>query len=240
MGFQASNVYKAIEEINKMLNWKPSKEEVEEWGKEEKCKIFLGYTSNMISCGMREVVRFLVQHKLVDCVVTTAGGIEEDIIKCLAPTFLTDSFSYDGREARQKGQNRIGNLILPNNNYCKFEDFLRPVIEKMVEEQNKDSSVNWTPSKLVWRLGKEINNEESVYYWCFKNEIPVFCPAITDGSIGDVLYFSSYNTPSGWSPLRLDLLQDIVSLNNLAAFAKKTGMVILGGGLVKHHICNAN
>lgn len=46
------------------------------------CTIFLGYTSNMISCGMREYIRFLVQHKMVDCLVSTAGGIEEDFIKC--------------------------------------------------------------------------------------------------------------------------------------------------------------
>lgn len=26
----------------------------------------------------------------------------------------------------------------------------------------------WSPSKLINRLGKEINNPESVYYWCYK------------------------------------------------------------------------
>lgn len=28
--------------------------------KKTRCTIFLGYTSNMISCGMREIIRFLV------------------------------------------------------------------------------------------------------------------------------------------------------------------------------------
>lgn len=37
-----------------------------------KCTIFLGYTSNMISCGVREVIRFLVQHKLVRRLVSVA------------------------------------------------------------------------------------------------------------------------------------------------------------------------
>lgn len=59
-----------------------------EYRKTVKCKIFLGYTSNMISSGLREVIRFLVQHKLVDVIVTTAGGIEEDLIKCLANTYI--------------------------------------------------------------------------------------------------------------------------------------------------------
>ena len=29
-------------------------------------------------------------------------------------------------------------------------------------------------------------------------------------------------------------------MNNEAKFALNTGMIILGGGLIKHHICNAN
>jgi deoxyhypusine synthase len=53
-----------------------------------RCKIFLAYTSNLVSSGLRETIRFLVQHRMVDVVVTTAGGIEEDIIKCLAPTMV--------------------------------------------------------------------------------------------------------------------------------------------------------
>lgn len=89
---------------------------------------------------------------------------------------------------------------------------------------------------MITRLGKEINNPESVYYWAYKNDIPVFCPAITDGSIGDMIYFHSYQNPG----LIVDIASDIRAINSLAVFAKKTGMVILGGGIIKHHICNAN
>jgi deoxyhypusine synthase len=46
-----------------------------------RAKLFLGFTSNLVSSGVREQIRFLVQHKLVDVLVTTAGGIEEDLIK---------------------------------------------------------------------------------------------------------------------------------------------------------------
>lgn len=31
------------------------------------CTIFLGYTSNIVSSGLRETIRFLVQHKMVNC-----------------------------------------------------------------------------------------------------------------------------------------------------------------------------
>jgi len=55
-----------------------------------RCKIYLSYTSNMVSSGVREVIRYLVQNRMVDVIVTTAGGVEEDFIKCLAPSYLGD------------------------------------------------------------------------------------------------------------------------------------------------------
>jgi len=243
-GFQATNYGKAVEEIERMRNWRLSDEPVADDEDEDmrspearskvKCKIFLGYTSNLISSGLRETLRFLAQHKHVDVIVTTAGGIEEDFIKCLAPTFHGE-FALSGKDLRKRGINRIGNLLVPNNNYCKFEDWIMPILDAMLEEQERDG-VRWTPSKMIARLGKEINDERSVYYWCYKNNIPVFSPALTDGSIGDMLYFHSFKNPG----LVLDIIGDIRAVNQEAVKARRTGQIILGGGLIKHHIQNAN
>ena len=155
----------------------------------------------MASCGVRETLRFLVQHNMVDCIVTTAGGIEEDFIKCLAPTYVGD-FALDGRTLRGKGINRIGNLLVPNDNYVKFEDWIVPIFDTMLKEQKENGTV-WTPSKVIHRLGAEINDESSIYYWAAKNNIPVFSPALTDGSIGDMLFFHSFKNPG----FVLDILQ---------------------------------
>ncbi|KAJ3525345.1 hypothetical protein NM688_g8413 [Phlebia brevispora] len=198
-----------------------------------KCNIFLGYTSNLISSGLREVILYLVKHKQIKVLVTTAGGVEEDFIKCLGKTYLAD-FALDGANLRRRGMNRIGNLIVPNDNYCKFEDWITPILDAMLAEQ-KATGVVWTPSTFIHRLGKEINNEESVYYWAYKNDIPVFCPALTDGSIGDMLYFHSFKNPG----LVVDIVQDIRRLNDLSRTSKKAGMIILGGGVCKHQIANS-
>ncbi|KAE8620079.1 hypothetical protein XENTR_v10010090 [Xenopus tropicalis] len=225
-GFQATHFGQAAKEINNMIEAKLASP--------GGCTIFLGYTSNLISSGVRETIRYLVEHSMVDIVVTTAGGIEEDLIKCLAPTYLGD-FSLKGADLRPRGINRIGNLLVPNNNYCLFEDWVTPILDQMVLEQDTEGT-KWTPSKMIARLGKEINHPDSVYYWAYKNNIPVFSPALTDGSLGDMMYFHSYKNPG----LKLDIVEDIQKLNSNVIFAKKTGMIILGGGLIKHHICNAN
>lgn len=261
-GFQATNLALAVEQVEEMRRWRLSDEKWKEGDdpalkplevrKRLRARIFLSYTSNQISSGQREVLRFLIKNKMVDCIVTTAGGIEEDIMKCFQPTYMGD-FKLNGRELRKKGINRIGNLLVPNKNYCLFEDWLTPLIETMHEEQDSqwtewaqkmstrtadDDSIPerfmWTPSKIIRRLGLEINNEDSVLYWAAKNNIPVFCPALTDGSVGDMLYFHSYKRPG----FVLDINDDIRQINDLAVRSHASGMIILGGGLVKHHVCN--
>ncbi|KAF3924493.1 hypothetical protein ABW21_db0208878 [Orbilia brochopaga] len=237
MGFQASSLGKAVEIVDKMRAWRDPEDP------SKRTTVFLGYTSNLISSGLRETIRYLVQHRHVSAIVTTAGGVEEDFIKCLAPTYL-GAFNLDGATLRKSGMNRIGNLVVPNDNYCKFEDWVVPIFDKMLEEQEaskslpEDEQVHWTPSKVIHRLGKEINNEESVYYWAYKNDIPVFCPALTDGSIGDMLFFHTYK--SAPAMLRIDIVEDIRRINKIAMQAACSGIIVLGGGVIKHHIANAN
>ncbi|RYP76828.1 hypothetical protein DL771_001564 [Monosporascus sp. 5C6A] len=233
MGFQASSMGEAVRIINDMRSWRDP-----ETG--DKTTIFLGYTSNMISSGLRGIFRYLVEHKHVSCIVTTAGGIEEDFIKCLGDTYMS-SFDAPGAELRLKGLNRIGNLMVPNANYCAFEDWVMPILDNMLEEQEAtkgtETEINWTPSKVIHRLGKEINDERSVYYWAYKNDIPVFCPALTDGSLGDMLYFHTFKASP--KQLKVDIVEDIRRINTIAVRARRAGMIILGGGVVKHHIANA-
>ncbi|KAG9229887.1 deoxyhypusine synthase [Amylocarpus encephaloides] len=238
MGFQASSIGEAVRIINDMRAWRDPESSA-------KTTIFLGYTSNLISSGLRGTLRYLAQHNHISAIVTTAGGIEEDLIKCLGNTYM-GSFSTPGAGLRAQGLNRIGNLIVPNDNYCKFEDWVLPILDTLLAEQSAskadpripdDEKLIWTPSKIIHRLGLEINDESSVLYWAAKNNIPIFCPALTDGSLGDMLYFHSFKC----SPQRLvmDTIQDLRKLNSMAVRAKRAGMIILGGGIVKHHIANA-
>jgi deoxyhypusine synthase len=215
-GFQATNLGKAIKIIKKM--------------REERCIIYLGYTSNMVTSGLRDIFRYLAQHKLVDVIVTTGGGIEEDFIKCYNP-FLIGRFDADGKQLRASGINRTGNIFVPNDRYVSFEEFFMPILEE-VSKGDKVYSI----SEIINKMGNKINNEESIYYWCYKNNIPVFCPTFTDGSMGDMIWFFKHKNPG----LKIDITDDIKNLNDISITSEKTGLIVLGTGPIKHHICNSN
>ncbi|MCA9485671.1 MAG: deoxyhypusine synthase [Nanoarchaeota archaeon] len=219
-GAQAANFSEAVRIVNKMIS--------------DEAFIYLGYTSNMVSSGLREIFRWLVQHKKVDVVVTTVGGIEEDIIKCLGD-FVVGDFRASGSELREKGINRIGNIFAANNRYVEFEKFFQPILEELWQEQEKGRKII-NPSELIWKLGEKINDERSICYWAWKNQIKIYCPAITDGALGDNVYFFKTKRPE----FKIDVAEDIKEINDSTIGLKKSGVIILGSGVVKHGILNAN
>ena len=230
-GFQATNLGKAIKLARKM--------------RQDKCSVFLGITSNVVSSGLRETVSYLVKNKFVHFVVTTTGAVEEDVIKCHAP-FLIGRFDADGASLRQKGINRTGNLFVPNERYIWFEKFMQPLLKKMLDRQNeseKSGKLKIINSvEFVREIGRQMdennleNKEKSFIYWAYKNNTPVFCPALCDGSLGDMVYFFKKDHPE----FKIDLSDEIVQMNDAALTAKKTGAIIVGGSVPKHHIMNAN
>jgi len=219
-GFQASHLAKGISIIKQM--------------RDDKCTIFLAYNSNMVSSGLREVIAYLVKNKLVHVLITTAGGVEEDIIKTIKP-FILGEFRVDGEMMRERGINRIGNIFVPNSRYIEFEKIMKRFYSRIYERQKKENKI-FSASEIIYELGKEVNDENSIYYWATKNNIPCFCPALTDGSIGDMMFFFKQENPG----FKVDISDDIVKLGKIAINAEKTGIIVLGGGFVKHHACNAN
>jgi len=219
-GFQASHLGKAIQIVKEMQR--------------DNAKIFFGCNSNIISSGIRDFIADLAKRKKIGVFVTTGGGIEEDIIKCLGHFYLGD-FNADGKVLREKGINRTGNLFVPNQRYLDFENFVQPILEKMLERQKKENKI-FSASDLIRELGKKINDESSILYWCYKNDTPAFCPSITDGALGDQISFFKYNHPE----FMLDVSKDIKDLDEISITSKNTGIITLGSSAAKHHICNAN
>ncbi|MBI5390753.1 deoxyhypusine synthase [Candidatus Woesearchaeota archaeon] len=219
-GFQATNLSQAIE-ITKAMQ-------------REKATIFLGFTSNMVSSGNRDIIRYLVQHKKVHVLVTSAGGIEEDIIKCLKP-FVLGNFESSGKMLHEHGVNRTGNIFVPNDRFAYFDQWMQPFLKKMLEQQKKSGDV-LCPKDFNRELGIAINNPSSILYWAAKHNIPVFCPGIIDGSLGDMLYFFKQSHPE----FLLDVTKEIKDIVDIALNADKAGAILLGGGISKHFVLNAN
>ncbi len=211
-GFQGVELNKAMECIVKM--------------KREKSKIYLTFTSNMVTSGLRGFFAQLVELGMADVVITTVGGIEEDIMKAFGEDFIIGSYSADDVASHEKGMNRVGNLFIRNESYEKFEAYIKDALKKLYGKKKR-----YSVSELLKEIGLLINDKNSILYQAAKKDIPIFCPAITDGAFGFHLFLFQQDHPD----FMIDVVKDFANLIFSSTHDDKKGIIALGGGVSKHH-----
>ncbi|MCC7569786.1 deoxyhypusine synthase [Candidatus Micrarchaeota archaeon] len=210
-GFQATELKQAAEVIIKM--------------KKNGAKIYLTFTSNMATSGLRGLFAQIIEMGLIDIVVTGVGAIEEDIMRAKGEEFVIGNFGVDDVELHEKGVNRVGNLFVTNESYCNFEDLMRPMLKKLYQEKNR-----WNVSDMLKKFGEELEDENSILYQAAKKNVPVFVPGITDGALGFHLFLFQQEKPD----FVVDVINDFKKLTYYTTHDDKKGVIALGGGIAKH------
>lgn len=212
VGYQSIELQKAKEVLVKI--------------KKNNAKTFLTFTSNMVTSGMRGFFAQLIELGMVDAIVTTVGAIEEDIMKANGEQFMIGNFDADDVELHEQGVNRVGNIQITNESYMKFEDLLEPLLNKLYEKQPV-----WTPSEAFAEIGKELDDEHSILFQASKHNIPIFCPAITDGAFGFHLYLFQQKHKD----FVIDVVKDFGNILFTTTHDDKKAVIALGGSISKHH-----
>ena len=194
--------------------------------RERGCVKFLSFTGNLVATGTRGVFKELVKRKLVDVVVTTCGTLDHDVARSWKQYFK-GSFVMNDAKLREEGINRLGNVLVPNDSYgIVIEKKMQTLLGNLWKEGVKEVS----SSQFCREIGLRTCNESSILYWAARNKIPVFVPGITDGAVGYQTWLFSQD-----HDFRLNLLKDSGQLNDIVYTAKKTGALLVGGGISKHH-----
>jgi deoxyhypusine synthase len=199
---------------------------LEDMVRDKKCVKFLSFTGNLVATGARGALKELVKRKLVDIVVTTCGTLDHDVARSWK-NYYKGSFVMNDARLREKSINRLGNVLVPNESYgLIIEKKMQVLLQSLFEEGVKEVS----SASLCREIGKRICNESSILYWAAENNVPVFVPGITDGAVGYQMWLFSQD-----HDFKLNLLKDSGQLSDIVFSAKKSGALLLGGGISKHH-----
>ena len=212
VGFQSIELSKGVDTVIKM--------------KKNGAKIFLTFTSNMATSGLRGFFAQLITLKIPNVIVTTVGGLEEDIMKSSGEKFIIGDFNSDDIELYEKGINRVGNIYITYETYCKFEDAIQPILQKLYEKKPR-----WAVSETLREIGLMLNDDSSILYQAAKNDVPIFCPAITDGALGFHLFMFQQKHPD----FVIDVVKDFQNILFSVTQDDKKGLISLGGSVSKHH-----
>jgi deoxyhypusine synthase len=213
-GFSAKNLGVAVDILERMEQ-------------DEACVKFLSFPACIVATGCRGVLVDIVKEKLVDVIVTTSGTLDHDMARNWR-SYYHGSFNMDDAELHRMGINRIGNVLAPNESYgLVLEEKMQPILHELWKKGKRDFSGR----ELIWEFGKRLKNT-SILYWAWKRKIPVYVPGIFDGAFGSQLWLFWQDHRE----FRLDQFRDEQELADMAFSAKRSGALIIGGGISKHHV----
>ncbi|MHA2283294.1 MAG: deoxyhypusine synthase family protein [Promethearchaeota archaeon] len=213
-GFQGRNLGNALDILEKMVV-------------DDECLTVLTLSGAMVPAGMGELICILMEYNLIDVLVTTGANIIHDLVDGITDIgHYLGSSDVDDSELFGFRINRIYDVYIPEENYLKTEKELLLKIKEIFPEKN----VFITPSKLLAKLGENLD------YRCIlsiasKKKIPIFVPAFSDSEFALDLYV--YNKQEGFD-FQFDILKEIELFGDCIKSAKKTGTVIIGGGVPRN------
>ncbi|UWG49848.1 Deoxyhypusine synthase [Halalkaliarchaeum sp. AArc-CO] len=216
-GFQATHLAEAVDIAERM--------------QEVDATVYLTFTSNIVSSGLRETVAALVREGYVDVIITTSGSLAEDVIKTAKP-FKMGEWDADEAALRERGINRLGNIYVPSDRYVWLEEYLYDFFDDFFAEESTR-----TPTAFARELGETLDDEDSVLKQAAANDVPVYCPALTDSEIGNFLY---YYRQGHEDDVDIAIMDDYDSLIEDGMLADTTGLIAVGGGVPKHHAIMTN
>lgn len=212
-GFSGKNLARAVYILEEMI-------------RDKECKKFLSFPACVVSTGLRGAIAQMIEKGLIDIIVTTCGTLDHDLARAFGGEYYHGSFDLNDEELHKKEINRLGNILIPNKSYgIILENKMKPILKDLANQKKE-----WSGRELIQEFGLRLKDENSILYQASKKNIPIYVPGITDGAFGTNLFLFSQD-----NDFKLNILKDQKELSDIAFTNKKTGALIIGGGISKHH-----
>jgi deoxyhypusine synthase len=211
-GFESVNLVDGITILQKMIA-------------EPQCTNFLSFVGAIISTGVRGIIKDMIKKNMFNCIITTCGALDHDLARSFVKYYAGD-FNIDDYYLKKNNIHRLGNVFIPTENYG-------PLIESKIQEYILEfykQTKEFASYELLDYIGSKLE-ESSFLYWAHKNKIPVIVPGIVDGAVGNQIWLFYQNHKD----MTFNILKDQTKISDIIFEAKKTGTLMLGGGISKHH-----
>tara|TARA_B100001179_G_scaffold66183_1_gene46224 strand:- start:869 stop:1807 length:939 start_codon:yes stop_codon:yes gene_type:complete len=212
-GFESRNLADGLDALTIMI-------------KDNDCQKFLSFVGAIISTGLRGIIKDMIKNRWFNVVITTCGALDHDIARHFS-NYNEGSFSLDDVTLAEENIHRLGNVLVPRDSYG-------PLIEEKMQlflEEEYDNGIREMSTEDICKMIGMHLGEDSFLYWAAKNDIKVIVPGIVDGAVGSQIWMFTQKH----ADFKLNITKDADTLSGIVFKAKKSGALMLGGGISKHH-----
>jgi deoxyhypusine synthase len=194
---------------------------------EQDAYILMGLAGAMSAAGMRKLVSLLIELRYIDCLVSTGANLFHDIYETLGTPHYMGSPDADDERLFEKGLDRVYDTYADEREFEQIDQWIGRWANTALEKRP------YTTREFLRELGLEVERRcggknTGILTSAAKHDVPIYCPAIADSSIGIGLASADEN-------FMFDLTGDVKETGRLV-IGKETMVVYCGGGTPKNFI----
>jgi deoxyhypusine synthase len=197
------------------------------------CTIFLGMAGALSAGGMRLVVAHLLANRYVDCLVSTGANLYHDLHETRGRRHYVGSPRENDAALQADHIDRVYDTYASEDEFVDNDEWIAAFALTLERRP-------YTSREFLYKLGEHLWKEtqrEGILTAAYRTSVPLFCPAISDSSIGMGLSQARHRDPTAG---QIDTIGDIIESANLVIRRPKTASVVLGGGTPKNFINQAS
>lgn len=192
--------------------------------------IVLGLAGSLMAGGLRKVIRDVIRNHLVDVVVTVGSQPYQDLYAARGYNFWRSSPDVDDLELRSHFLDRLYDTVVDEEKFRETDDALGQLIAKLEPR-------SYTSREIYHFLGQQFDDPDSFVVAAAQEEVPMFCPAINDSSLGIGLVQNYVRNKKAGKPFpTIDPIRDAYELAQVKMRSKKTMVIYIAGGVSKNYI----
>ncbi len=212
-GFESVNLAAGVDILSSMV-------------RDEGCLRFVSFVAAVTSTGLRGVIRDMVKEGWFDVAVTTCGALDHDIARHFSD-YREGSFTMDDGELAGSGLHRLGNVLVPAGSYGPL---IEEKVQSFLEEEYAAGVREMSTAGICDMIGRHLG-EDSILHWARRKGVKVIVPGIVDGAVGSQVWMFAQKHRD----FRLDLIGDADLVSGMIFKAERSGALMVGGGISKHH-----
>jgi len=219
ISFQGRNLAKAYRTWKRILN--------------EDVLIFLGVAGALSAGGLRLLIAQIIANRWIDCVVSTGANLYHDLHETRGRHHYIGDASADDSLLQKAHVDRVYDTYANEDEFIDNDNWIANYVTTLEARP-------YTSREFLFKLGKHLWDEtgnEGILTSAYRANVPIFCPAIADSSIGMGLSQGRHLKPDvGY----IDVIGDVIESTNLVIRRRRTASIVLGGGTPKNFINQAS
>jgi deoxyhypusine synthase len=203
-------------------------EAVEVWEgmlKEKALTIIMGFSGSMSTAGQWKVVNWLIENRYIDVLVSTGANVSEDIVDAMGLGYWQGTHNANDEELLKADINRYYDVYGRETDYREMELLMTEGLMTLKK------GYPYTSAELLHLFGKYLGRKgvKCIVAAAAENNVPVFCPAITDSAYGEAFLMAK----NEGHPIVLDQVREFDQFVGIGERTEDVGVIYIGGGVPK-------